>query len=171
MDLRVSVPSSPLAWPTTAMAPGPLTVTGSPPGPAPLHVMRRPVSGTATGSPGREPPGEPDTAHRRGHQIRLDTDGRTYYRCKRSEGKKPMEAVRCLERRIFDAAHRQLFADAQAASDSRAGAGPGKALCGASQESSAAGLPPHIDTSEQPLPGPANPTLARHRSPGRPAAK
>jgi hypothetical protein len=29
-------------------------------------------------------------------QIRLDTDGRAYYRRKRAEGKKPLEAIRCL---------------------------------------------------------------------------
>ncbi len=38
------------------------------------------------------------------------------------------------------------------------GAGPG-GHCGASQESSVVDLPPHIDTSDQPLPGPAEPTL------------
>ena len=32
--------------------------------------------------------------------------------------------------------------------------GPG-GHCGATQESSAVDLPPHIDTSDQPLPGPA----------------
>ena len=31
-------------------------------------------------------------------QLRLDTDGRAYYRRKRAEGKKPMEAMRCLKR-------------------------------------------------------------------------
>ncbi|WP_260439844.1 IS110 family transposase [Humibacillus xanthopallidus] len=29
-------------------------------------------------------------------QIRLDTPGRAYYRRKRAEGKKPLEALRCL---------------------------------------------------------------------------
>ncbi|MEO7061069.1 MAG: transposase [Lapillicoccus sp.] len=29
-------------------------------------------------------------------QIRLDTDGRSYHRRKRSRGRKPMEALRCL---------------------------------------------------------------------------
>jgi transposase len=86
-------------------------------------------------------------------QLRLDTDGRTYYRRKRAAGKKPMEATRCLKRRISDAVFRQLIADAQ-----RASAGPG-GHCGASQESSAVDLPPHIDTSDQPLPGPASTTL------------
>jgi len=87
-------------------------------------------------------------------QLRLDTDGRAYYRRKRSEGKKPLEAMRCLKRRISDTIYRQLLADAHLDT----GAGPG-GHCGASQESSAVDLPPHIDTSDQPLPGPANQTL------------
>jgi transposase len=91
-------------------------------------------------------------------QLRLDTEGRTYYRRKRAEGKKPLEAVRCLKRRISDAIYRRLLADAQLAAGQEPGAGPG-GHCGASQESSAVDLPPHIDTSDQPLPGPAEPTL------------
>ncbi len=87
-------------------------------------------------------------------QMRLDTEGRAYYRRKRAEGKKPLEAMRCLKRRISDLIYRQLLADAQRA----AGTGPG-GHCGATQESSAVDLPPHIDTSDQPLPGPAKPTL------------
>jgi transposase len=87
-------------------------------------------------------------------QMRLDTEGRAYYRRKRADGKKPMEALRCLKRRISDAIYRQLVADAQRA----AGTGPGGHR-GATQESSAVDLPPHIDTSDQPLPGPAKPTL------------
>ena len=87
-------------------------------------------------------------------QLRLDTDGRAYYRRKRAAGKKPMEALRCLKRRISDSVYRQLVADAQRA----AGTGPG-GHCGATKESSAVDLPPHIDTSDQPLPGPAKPTL------------
>jgi transposase len=87
-------------------------------------------------------------------QMRLDTEGRAYYRRKRAEGKKPLEAMRCLKRRISDLIYRQLVADA----DRGAGTGPG-GHCGASQESSAVDLPPHIDTSDQPLPGPAKPTL------------
>ena len=91
-------------------------------------------------------------------QLRLDTDGRTYYRRKRVEGKKSLEALRCLKRRISDVIYRQLIADAERAADTDAEAGPG-GQCGASQESSAADLPPHIDTSDQPLPGPANQTI------------
>ncbi len=86
-------------------------------------------------------------------QLRLDTDGRAYYRHKRAAGKKPLEAMRCLKRRISDAVYRQLLADAE-----RLGASPG-GHCGASLNSSAVDSHPPIDTSDQPLPGPANPTL------------
>ena len=95
-------------------------------------------------------------------QIRLDTEGRRYYRRKIAAGKKPLEAMRCLKRRISDVVYRQLVADAHcmalARSTDEADAGPG-GHCGATQESSAVDLPPHIDTSDQPLPGPAKPTL------------
>jgi transposase len=91
-------------------------------------------------------------------QLRLDTDGRAYYRRKRAEGKKSLEALRCLKRRISDVIYRQLVADAERAACTNSQAGPG-GHCGASQESSAADLSPHIGTSDQPLPGPANPTL------------
>ena len=97
-------------------------------------------------------------------QLRVDSEGRSYYRRKRAEGKKPLEAIRCLKRRISDAIYRQLVADAHAAAqtDSDVGstvsAGP-RGHCGASHESSAVDLPPPIDTSDQPLPGPAQPTL------------
>ena len=86
-------------------------------------------------------------------QIRHDTEGRAYYRRKLAAGKTSMEALRCLKRRLSDVIYRQLVTD-QRARD----AGPG-GHCGATQESSAVDLPPHIDTSDQPLPGPAEPTL------------
>ena len=91
-------------------------------------------------------------------QIRLDTDGRDYYRRKRAEGKKPLEAIRCLKRRISDAIYRQLLDDAQTDAALEPEAGPG-GHCGATLQSSAADLPPHIDTSDRPLPGPARKTL------------
>ena len=108
-------------------------------------------------------------------QIRLDTEGRTYYRRKRADGKKPMEAMRCLKRRISDAIYRQLVDDAHhkaMAILEAVGASPG-GHCGASQKSSAVDLPPHIDTSDKPLPGPAQPTLqpaAQQRKPMASAA-
>ena len=91
-------------------------------------------------------------------QIRLDTPGRAYYRRKIASGKRPLEAMRCLKRRISDAIYRQLVADAKAALAIDADAGPGGHR-GASQESSAAGSNPHTDASDQPLPGPAPTTL------------
>jgi hypothetical protein len=93
-------------------------------------------------------------------QLRVDSDGRAYYRRKRAEGKKPLEALRCLKRRISDAIYRQLVADAAATPLDGVNAGPG-GHCGASLQSSAAGFHPHTDTSDQPLPGPAPTTLRR----------
>jgi transposase len=92
-------------------------------------------------------------------QIRLDTEGRAYYRRKLAAGKTRMEAMRCLKRKISDAIYRQLLADARAS-----GTGPGGQR-GATLDSSAVDLPPHIDTSDQPLPGPATPTLQLPRRP------
>ena len=102
-------------------------------------------------------------------QVRLDTPGRAYYRRKLAEGKTQLEAMRCLKRRISDAVYRRLLADAHVTALAAereagqlpindAGTGPG-GHCGATQESSAVDLPPHIDTSDQPLPGPATTTL------------
>ena len=87
-------------------------------------------------------------------QLRLDTDGRAYYRRKRAEGKEPMDALRCLKRRISDALYRQLRADDETCRDEHVDTGPG-GHCGASHQSSAAGSHPHTGTSDQPLPGPA----------------
>ncbi len=87
-------------------------------------------------------------------QLRTPTDGQAYYRRKRAEGKKPLEALRCLKRRISDVIFRQLVADAVAGMDM----GPGRHR-GASQISSATGSHPHTGTSDQPLPGPAPRTL------------
>ena len=92
-------------------------------------------------------------------QIRHDTEGRAYYRRKLAAGKTPMEALRCLKRRLSDVVYRQLVADAARAQHDEE-AGPG-GHCGATLQSSAADSHPLIDTSDQPLPGPAQPTLRR----------
>ena len=47
-------------------------------------------------------------------QLRHDTEGRAYYRRKLAAGKTPMEALRCLKRRISDVIYRHLVADARA---------------------------------------------------------
>ena len=91
-------------------------------------------------------------------QIRLDTEGRAYYRRKIAAGKSRAEAMRCLKRRISDALYRQLRTDAKSAAATTVKAGPGGHR-GASHKSSAAGFHPHTGTSDQPLPGPAPSTL------------
>src|ERR687897_527965 len=45
-------------------------------------------------------------------QLRHDTDGRAYYRRKLAAGKTPMEAMRCLKRRLSDVVYRQLVTEA-----------------------------------------------------------
>ena len=69
-------------------------------------------------------------------------------------GKTPMVAMRCLRRRLSDAVYRQLAADTRSQQEASPGGHPGASLT-----SSAAGLPPDTGTSDQPLPGPAHPTL------------
>jgi transposase len=103
-------------------------------------------------------------------QIRHDTSGRDYYRRKLTEGKTPLEALRCLRRRISDVIYRQLVADAARPTtpDEQNGAGPG-GHSGATTTSSATGPTPAAGSSDKPLPGPAPATLPaptpRHRTP------
>jgi transposase len=100
-------------------------------------------------------------------QIRLDTEGRTYYRRKLAEAKTRSEARRCLKRRLSDMVYRQLVTDA---AQQNAEAGPG-GHSGASQTSSAADLhTPVIGSSDQPQPEPAAPTLLAQRRPRTPLA-
>ncbi len=91
-------------------------------------------------------------------QLRHDTEGRAYYRRKLAAGKTPMEALRCLKRRLSDVIYRRLVADAKATGPTAGETDPG-GHCGASLQSSAVDSHPLIDTSDQPLPGPAEPTL------------
>ena len=69
-------------------------------------------------------------------QIRLDTEGRAYYRRKRAAGKTKLEALRCLKCRISDAVYRQLLSDAPPVAAQVVNAGPGRHR-GASHKSSA----------------------------------
>jgi len=109
-------------------------------------------------------------------QLRHDTPGRAYYRRKLDAGKTPMEAIRRLKRRLSDTVYRQLITDSLADSlkdrDLAAGAGSG-GHSGATLTSSAADLPPHIGTSDQPQPEPAPTTLPTRHSPRqtRPATR
>ncbi len=94
-------------------------------------------------------------------QIRHDTEGRAYYRRKLAESKTPMEALRCLKRRLSDVVYRQLVADANTTHGIADEAGPG-GHSGATPQSSAADLTPDVGSSDQPQPGPAHPTLPAH---------
>jgi transposase len=78
-------------------------------------------------------------------QLRHDTDGRAYFRRKLAAGKTPMEAMRCLKRRLSDVVYRQMVADARKASP---GGQPGATLT-----SSAADPIPTVDSSDKPQPG------------------
>jgi transposase len=82
-------------------------------------------------------------------QIRYPGEGQDYYRRKRAAGKTPMEALRCLKRRLSDVLYRHLVADLDATKASPGG------QAGASNKSSAADLIPIANTSDKSLPGPA----------------
>jgi transposase len=77
-------------------------------------------------------------------QLRHDTEGRAYFRRKLAAGKTPMEAMRCLKRRLSDVVYRQMVSDANVS--------PG-GHSGATLTSSAADPTPTIDSSDEPLPG------------------
>ena len=62
-------------------------------------------------------------------QIRHDTEGRAYYRRKLAAGKTPMEALRCLKRRLSDVVYRQLISRRPTGRR----CGPGRALRGDSR--------------------------------------
>jgi transposase len=83
-------------------------------------------------------------------QIRYPGEGQDYYRRKRAAGKTPLEALRCLKRRLSDVLYRHLLADLD-----QVEAGPG-GHSGAALQSSAADLIPMANTSDQSLPGPTN---------------
>jgi transposase len=113
-------------------------------------------------------------------QIRHDTEGRAYYRRKLAAGKSPMEAIRCLKRRLSDVVYRQMVADAKAAAEAAEGVleqeeanlsearedvvevvlvtGPG-GQAGATAGSSATDSDPDAGSSEKSLPGPVGPIV------------
>ena len=79
-----------------------------------------------------------------------DSKGRAYYDRKVAAGKTPMEAMRCLKRKLSDVVYRQMIADAKAAAT-----GPG-GHSGTTLQSSVTGLTPVAGSSDKPLPGPAS---------------
>ena len=64
-------------------------------------------------------------------------------------GNRPIEAMRCLKRRLSDIVYRTMLDDVVTTSGTGQGGHRGASLI-----SSAAGSQPHTDTSDQSLPGP-----------------
>jgi transposase len=54
-------------------------------------------------------------------QIRNPSEGHDYYERKKADGKAPMEAMRCVKRRLSDIVYRQMLHDALG----QTGTGPG----------------------------------------------
>jgi transposase len=84
-------------------------------------------------------------------QMRNPSEGRAYYDRKRTDGKGPMEAMRCVKRRLSDIVYQQMLNDAI----THLVTGPAGQQ-GNDSDSSAAGSHPHAGSSDKPLPGPAN---------------
>ena len=82
-------------------------------------------------------------------QIRNPSEGRDYYERKKADGKSPMEAMRCVKRRLSDIVFQQLLEDSM----KKLGTGPGGHRENDS-DSSATGSHPNAGSSDKPLPGP-----------------
>jgi transposase len=85
-------------------------------------------------------------------QLRNPGEGRTYYDRKRADGKGPMEAMRCVKRRLSDIVFQQMLNDAITHSVT----GPGGQQ-GNDSDSSVTDSHPNAGSSDKPLPGPAKP--------------
>ena len=82
-------------------------------------------------------------------QIRNPSEGRDYYERKKADGKAPMEAMRCVKRRLSDFVFQQMLED----SLKHLGTGPGGHR-GNDSDSSAAGSHPQTSSSDKSLPRP-----------------
>lgn len=87
-------------------------------------------------------------------QLRNPTEGRAYYDRKKADGKGPMEAMRCVKRRLSDIVFHTMLNDAVRTTDATTKTGPGGQR-GNDSDSSAAGSHPHTSSSDKSLPGPA----------------
>jgi transposase len=85
-------------------------------------------------------------------QLRNPTEGRAYYDRKKASGKTSMEAMRCLKRRLSDIVYRQMVDDT--ITNTLTGPGGHRET---SLHSSVTGSHSHTGSSDQSLPGPANP--------------
>ena len=84
-------------------------------------------------------------------QIRNPSEGRDYYERKKADGKAPMEAMRCVKRRLSDIVYQQMLNDAL--TQARTGLGGQQ---GNDSDSSVTGSHPGTGSSDKPLPGPAD---------------
>jgi transposase len=83
-------------------------------------------------------------------QLRNPTEGRAYYDRKVAAGKTPMEAMRCLKRRLSDIVYHQMITDARAARTDPGG------HSGTTLQPSVTDLTPAAGSSDKPLPGSAS---------------
>ena len=84
-------------------------------------------------------------------QLRNPTEGRAYFDRTKARGKTSNESMRLLKRRLSDIVYRTMVNDAAR----HMATGPGGQQ-GNDSDSSAAGSQPHTNSSDKPLPGPAN---------------
>lgn len=99
-------------------------------------------------------------------QIRWPGPGQDYYLRKRAEGKKPLEAMRCLKRRLSDVVFHALQQDLE---NKFKAAGP-EGHSGTTLQSSATGPTPTASSSDQSLTGPATTDATRRRTPVKTAS-
>lgn len=93
-------------------------------------------------------------------QIRFPGPGQDYYARKRAEGKKPLEAMRCLKRRLSDVVFHALQEDLRGRHQA---AGP-EGHSGATLQSSASDPTPMVSPSDQSLTGPATKNATPRRT-------
>jgi transposase len=86
-------------------------------------------------------------------QLRNRTQGRAYYDRKTTGGKSPMEAMRCLKRRLSDTVYRTMLSDIAAHAAQPQATGPGGHR-GNDSDSSATGSQPQHRHFGQATPGP-----------------
>jgi hypothetical protein len=90
----------------------------------------------------------------KGATSRNDTPGLDYYERKKTDGKAPMEAMRCVKRRLSDIVLQTMLNDAVRATATTPATGPGGQR-GHDSDSRATGSHPHTGSSDKSLPGPA----------------
>ena len=88
-------------------------------------------------------------------QLRNQTEGRAYFDHKKATGKSPMEAMRCLKRRLADTVYRTMLADLAVHGTTPKVTGPGGQR-GNDSDSSATGSQPQHRHFGQATPGPVN---------------